>query len=76
LKVAPVHAIVNNMKYAKTSSFKGERMKYTIRRMKEETGMSEQALIMRMLWFAYEHDDTLFGQFRERMSAEWSEHMI
>ena len=71
MKCRGVHSIVNNVRYVKADTFKGDQMKFTLKRMKELAGMSEQAMIMRMLWFAFDHDD-FFKDFREQLKTEWS----
>lgn len=70
--VGNVHSIVNNLRYVKSETFRADHMKFALRRMKEMVGMSEQAMIMKMLWFAYEHD-AFFDGYRERINTEWTD---
>lgn len=65
-----VHSIVNNLHAAKDSMFGAPEMKFNISRMKQYSGMSEQSLIMRMMWFAYDNDP-MFEPWRERLLNEW-----
>lgn len=65
-----VHSIVNNLRYMKAGIQRADQMKFALRRMKEKTGMSEQAMIMRMLWYAFEND-SFFEGHREAIGREW-----
>ncbi len=67
-----VHSIVNNLHSAKDTMFGGAQLKHHISRIKEMTGMSEQSLIMKMLWFAYENDEQ-YAQYRQPLAQEWLE---
>lgn len=66
-----IHSIVNNLHSAKGSTLGGAQMKFYVSRLKELSGMSEQSLIMRMLWYAFDNDKR-HDPYRAQLTDEWS----
>lgn len=71
------HALTNNFHAAGGGFLDSDRMKYYVRRIRQTTGVSEQAVIMRMLWFAFENcadyeilRETLRAEYDARMAVE------
>lgn len=69
-----MQSIVNNLKSATGSPgrLNADQMKFYLRRLKVATGFSEQVLILKMLFFAFDNY-AAFDDVRAAIAAEWKE---
>jgi len=67
---ADMQSIMNNFKVIPDERMDAARMKFCLRRLKLVTGMSEQALMLRMLFFAFDNSSE-YDPVRDRIVKEW-----
>ena len=63
-------SIMNNLRAVPDERLDAAKMKFYLRSLKEKTGLSEQALILKMLFFAFDNCGE-FDELRESIVAEW-----
>ncbi len=54
-----MRSLVNNFNASRDTFLDCRRLKRCVRRIKDLTGSSEQAVIVKMLWYAYENNPEL-----------------
>ena len=67
-----LHAIVNNFHAVRDGFMDCRRLKYCVSRIKEETGASEQAVIVRLMWSGLNHDKE-FSAMKESFCRDYDE---
>lgn len=68
---ACMQSIVNNFRVVPDDRMDAARMKFYLHQLKVATGMSEQALMLKMLFFAFEKNSE-FDAHRARIVEEWN----
>jgi len=68
--VGDMQSIVNNFKSVPDTKLNAGKMKFCLHRLKESTGLSEQALILRMLFFAFDNSEE-FAEVRPGIIEDW-----
>lgn len=63
-------SIMNNLRAIPDERLDAAKMKFYLRSLKEKTGLSEQALILKMLFFAFDNAED-FNSVRAGIVKEW-----